>query len=50
MDKFITDNRVFVIRYVDLFEMADCNEKCASDCSFDYSEDKQKGVCLIKQE
>ncbi|XP_054016494.1 tRNA-dihydrouridine(47) synthase [NAD(P)(+)]-like isoform X1 [Hylaeus anthracinus] len=30
--------------------MADYSEKCADDCSFDYSEDKQKGVCLIKAE
>ncbi|KAL6259829.1 hypothetical protein P5V15_009740 [Pogonomyrmex californicus] len=29
--------------------MADYDEKC-DDCSFDYSEDKQKGVCLIKEE
>ncbi|EFN82561.1 tRNA-dihydrouridine synthase 3-like [Harpegnathos saltator] len=29
--------------------MAECNEKCG-DCSFDFSEDKQKGVCLIKEE
>ncbi|KYN13576.1 PREDICTED: tRNA-dihydrouridine(47) synthase [NAD(P)(+)]-like [Trachymyrmex cornetzi] len=29
--------------------MADYNEKCW-DCSFDYGEDKQKGVCLIKEE
>lgn len=33
------------------FEMAsDINEKCGDECSFDYSEDKQKGVCLIKQQ
>lgn len=30
-------------------EMADYNEKCG-DCSFDYGEDKQKGVCMIKNE
>lgn len=30
-------------------EMADCEEKCG-DCSFDYGEDRQKGVCLIKEE
>lgn len=30
--------------------MADYNDKCTEDCSFDYSEDKQKGVCLIKEE
>ncbi|XP_076632250.1 dihydrouridine synthase 3 [Colletes latitarsis] len=30
--------------------MADYSEKCAGDCSFDYSDDKQKGVCLIKEE
>ncbi|CAK9818581.1 tRNA-dihydrouridine(47) synthase [NAD(P)(+)]-like [Anthophora quadrimaculata] len=30
--------------------MADYSEKCTEDCSFDYSEDKQKGVCLIKEE
>ncbi|XP_076757997.1 dihydrouridine synthase 3 [Xylocopa sonorina] len=30
--------------------MADYSEKCADDCSFDYSDDKQKGVCLIKEE
>ncbi|KYN00168.1 PREDICTED: tRNA-dihydrouridine(47) synthase [NAD(P)(+)]-like [Cyphomyrmex costatus] len=29
--------------------MANYNEKC-SDCSFDYGEDRQKGVCLIKEE
>lgn len=30
--------------------MADCSDKCAEDCSFDYGDDKQKGVCLIKEE
>lgn len=30
--------------------MADYNDKCTEDCSFDYNEDKQKGVCLIKEE
>ncbi|XP_066589404.1 tRNA-dihydrouridine(47) synthase [NAD(P)(+)]-like [Prorops nasuta] len=30
--------------------MADCREKCGEECSFDYSDDKQKGVCLIKTE
>ncbi|OAD55962.1 tRNA-dihydrouridine(47) synthase [NAD(P)(+)]-like [Eufriesea mexicana] len=30
--------------------MADYSEKCAEDCSFDYNEDKQKGVCLIKEQ
>ncbi|XP_012538348.1 tRNA-dihydrouridine(47) synthase [NAD(P)(+)]-like [Monomorium pharaonis] len=29
--------------------MADYSEKC-DDCSFDYSEERQKGVCLIKEE
>ncbi|KAK2578003.1 hypothetical protein KPH14_008432 [Odynerus spinipes] len=29
--------------------MADYSEKCG-DCSFDYSDDKQKGVCLVKEE
>lgn len=29
--------------------MADYSEKCG-DCSFDYTNDKQKGVCLIKEE
>lgn len=30
--------------------MADYSEKCVEDCSFDYNDDKQKGVCLIKEE
>ncbi|XP_015592257.1 tRNA-dihydrouridine(47) synthase [NAD(P)(+)]-like [Cephus cinctus] len=30
--------------------MADYSAKCADDCSFDYNEDKQKGVCAIKPE
>ncbi|XP_076652840.1 dihydrouridine synthase 3 [Halictus rubicundus] len=30
--------------------MAAYIEKCTDECSFDYSEDKQKGVCLIKAE
>ncbi|XP_003701116.1 dihydrouridine synthase 3 [Megachile rotundata] len=30
--------------------MAEYSEKCTEDCSFDYSEDKQKGVCLIKED
>ncbi|XP_017881892.1 tRNA-dihydrouridine(47) synthase [NAD(P)(+)]-like [Ceratina calcarata] len=30
--------------------MAEYSEKCGEDCSFDYSEDNQKGVCLIKEE
>ncbi|XP_032670743.1 tRNA-dihydrouridine(47) synthase [NAD(P)(+)]-like [Odontomachus brunneus] len=30
--------------------MAECDEKCNGNCSFDFSEDKQKGVCLIKEE
>ncbi|XP_031830049.1 dihydrouridine synthase 3 [Nomia melanderi] len=30
--------------------MATYSEKCTEECSFDYSEDKQKGVCLIKAE
>ncbi|XP_078044413.1 dihydrouridine synthase 3 [Augochlora pura] len=30
--------------------MATYSEKCTDECSFDYSEDKQKGVCLIKTE
>ncbi|KAF7405537.1 hypothetical protein HZH66_004443 [Vespula vulgaris] len=30
--------------------MADYSEKCGEDCSFDYSDDKHKGVCLIKEE
>ncbi|XP_014484256.1 PREDICTED: tRNA-dihydrouridine(47) synthase [NAD(P)(+)]-like isoform X2 [Dinoponera quadriceps] len=29
--------------------MAECSEKC-ENCSFDFSEDKQKGVCSIKEE
>ncbi|XP_035741589.1 tRNA-dihydrouridine(47) synthase [NAD(P)(+)]-like isoform X2 [Vespa mandarinia] len=32
-------------------QMADYSEKCGEDCSFDdYSDDKHKGVCLIKEE
>lgn len=31
--------------------MADYEEKCAGECTFDYNnEDKQKGVCKIKAE
>ena len=45
-----TDDRPIAIRYVGSFEMADYSEKCGDDCSFDYSEDKQKGVCSIKEE
>ncbi|KZC04502.1 PREDICTED: tRNA-dihydrouridine(47) synthase [NAD(P)(+)]-like [Dufourea novaeangliae] len=30
--------------------MAAYSEKCGDDCAFDYNEDKQKGVCLIKAE
>ncbi|XP_012280837.1 tRNA-dihydrouridine(47) synthase [NAD(P)(+)]-like [Orussus abietinus] len=30
--------------------MADCRDKCADDCSFDYADDKQRGVCLVKPE
>ncbi|XP_014607904.1 PREDICTED: tRNA-dihydrouridine(47) synthase [NAD(P)(+)]-like [Polistes canadensis] len=30
--------------------MADYGKKCDEDCSFDYGDDKNKGVCLIKEE
>ncbi|XP_076545824.1 dihydrouridine synthase 3 isoform X2 [Osmia lignaria lignaria] len=43
----ITNDRSVSIRYI---MMAEYSEKCTEDCSFDYSEDKQKGVCVIKEE
>lgn len=49
LSRLLIDDRVLAVSNR-LFEMADYNDKCTEDCSFDFSEDKQKGVCLIKEE